>query len=92
MAKDKCVICGCETPYEESTHIDLRENYIVGIGQCCLNCLKPKTSEILNSMYEKTILGQDVVIVNYKDIINRPNDSDLGNFVRRLYNTAKNGK
>ena len=32
---DKCVICGKETPYLRSTHIDLREGYIEGGGQGC---------------------------------------------------------
>jgi hypothetical protein len=32
---DKCVICGKDTPYLMSTHIDFREGYIEGAGQCC---------------------------------------------------------
>jgi hypothetical protein len=32
---DKCVICGKETPYLRSTHIDLREGYVEGVGQGC---------------------------------------------------------
>jgi DNA-directed RNA polymerase subunit RPC12/RpoP len=32
---DKCVICGKETPYLRSTHIDLREGYVEGGGQGC---------------------------------------------------------
>lgn len=32
---DKCVVCGKETPYTRSTHIDLREGYIEGGGQGC---------------------------------------------------------
>jgi hypothetical protein len=32
---DHCVICGKETPYLRSTHIDLREGYIEGGGQGC---------------------------------------------------------
>jgi hypothetical protein len=34
-AFDKCVICGKETPYLRSTHIDLREGYVEGGGQGC---------------------------------------------------------
>lgn len=33
--KDVCVICGKETPYLRSTHIDLREGYVEGGGQGC---------------------------------------------------------
>jgi hypothetical protein len=32
---DHCVICGKETPYLRSTHIDLREGYVEGGGQGC---------------------------------------------------------
>jgi hypothetical protein len=32
---DKCVVCGKETPYTKSTHIDLREGYVEGAGQGC---------------------------------------------------------
>lgn len=32
---DKCVICGKDTPYLISTHIDLREGYFEGAGQGC---------------------------------------------------------
>ena len=32
---DKCVICGKDTPYLISTHIDLRDGYLEGAGQGC---------------------------------------------------------
>jgi hypothetical protein len=32
---DKCVICGKDTPYLETTHIDLRVGYVEGGGQGC---------------------------------------------------------
>ena len=38
---DKCVICGKESPYLRSTHIDLRTGYVEGGGQGCFqpnNC------------------------------------------------------
>jgi hypothetical protein len=40
---DKCVICGKDSPYLETTHIDIRVNYIEGFGQTCVdekNCKK----------------------------------------------------
>lgn len=40
-AFDKCVICGKETPYLKSTHIDMRVGYVEGGGQGCFqpnNC------------------------------------------------------
>lgn len=33
--KDKCVICGKESPYTKNTHIDLRIGYVEGGGQGC---------------------------------------------------------
>lgn len=33
--KDRCVICGKETPYLRSTHIDIRVGYVEGGGQGC---------------------------------------------------------
>jgi len=35
---DKCVLCGKETPYLRSTHIDMRYYYIEGSGQLCEDC------------------------------------------------------
>jgi hypothetical protein len=36
---DKCVICGKESPYKASTHIDLRDGYVEGAGQGCFQPL-----------------------------------------------------
>ena len=33
--KDKCVLCGKETPYDKETPIDKRRGYIEGCGQTC---------------------------------------------------------
>jgi len=32
---DKCVMCGKESPYKVSTHIDMRYGYESGVGQMC---------------------------------------------------------
>lgn len=32
---DKCVICGKDSPYKRSTHIDMRTGYVEGGGQGC---------------------------------------------------------
>ena len=34
---DKCVICGKESPYKFSTHIDKRLGYVSGVGQTCFS-------------------------------------------------------
>ena len=36
--KDRCVMCSKKTEYDIHTHIDLREHYIEGAGQLCLDC------------------------------------------------------
>jgi len=36
--KDSCVSCGTQTQYDETTHIDMRTNYVEGAGQLCQNC------------------------------------------------------
>jgi hypothetical protein len=36
--KDKCVLCGVETLYERTDHVDFRLGYVEGAGQLCLDC------------------------------------------------------
>ena len=43
---DHCVLCGVETPYKRSTHIDMRIGYIEGAGQL------DRKSTRLNSSHE----------------------------------------
>lgn len=40
MEKDRCVLCGKETKFDKDLHIDLRTDYIGGIGQLCRTCAK----------------------------------------------------
>lgn len=72
MAKDTCVLCGVETPYDYETHIDLRIGYIEGAGQLCKSCYNIGSSR------------QHVAIPVYL-IMNTPNDQELGAKVRRIY-------
>lgn len=72
MAKDKCVLCGVETPYDYHTHIDMRFGYIEGAGQLCKMC------------YERGTDRSHTVIPNYV-IKNTPNDQELGGIVRKRY-------
>ena len=39
MECERCVICGKETYIRRDTPIDLRNNYIVGVGQLCGECV-----------------------------------------------------
>jgi len=37
---EKCVLCGAETNIPVDLHIDLRKNYVEGVGQLCDDCAK----------------------------------------------------
>ena len=72
--KEKCVMCGVETPYDVSTHVDYRYNYVDGIGQMCTNCYNRGTSPKEHVMIPKEYLEQYA------------NDMELGGVVRKFYN------
>lgn len=75
MAKDICILCGVETPYDFETHIDYRYGYVEGAGQCCKVC------------YDKGTERRQILIP--ADIIyNTPNDQELGAKVRQIYNST----
>lgn len=38
MGFENCVVCGKETYIRRDTPIDLRNNYIIGVGQLCEEC------------------------------------------------------
>jgi hypothetical protein len=71
MAKEKCVTCGKETPYDFETHIDMRVGYIEGLGQCCTNCMEEK-------------IDDDVICLPKILIYDTPNNYELGEKIRRL--------
>lgn len=75
MAKDKCVLCDAETPYDESVHIDDRHGYVEGTGQLCKAC------------YSRGAERTHTAIPNHL-IQNTPNDQELGNKVRLIYNQS----
>ncbi len=35
---ERCVVCGAETPYPQSTPVGLRADYIEDAGQLCCRC------------------------------------------------------
>ena len=69
---DHCVLCGVETAYKRSTHIDMRIGYIEGAGQLCSNCYSRGTEH-------------GAIAVDYNIILGTPNDQELGAKVRQLY-------
>jgi hypothetical protein len=69
---DHCVLCGVETVYKRSTHIDLRVGYIEGAGQLCSKCYSSGTD-------------RNHIAIPEHIIYNTPNDQELGAKVRQLY-------
>ena len=53
MAKEKCVLCGCETYYDIETDVNYRIGYIEGVGQLCKDC-NNEISNISNSRDNKS--------------------------------------
>jgi hypothetical protein len=74
--KDKCILCGTETQYDQSTHIDMRVGYIEGAGQLCTSCLNSSENNI------KEVEG---VLITGKEIEDTPNDAELGALVRKTW-------
>jgi hypothetical protein len=74
--KDTCILCGVETAYDETTHVDMRVGYIEGFGQLCSKCYREGTNPKFISVSEHTI-------------INTPNNMELGEKVRRLYDESR---
>jgi hypothetical protein len=76
MAKDHCVLCGVETPYDETTHVDIRLGYIEGAGQLCSACWNKGADRSMFAIPEWLIE-------------NTSNDQILGSKVRELYFESK---
>jgi hypothetical protein len=74
--KDLCVSCGAETAYEISTHIDMRNAYIEGLGQLCSRCNTSGSN-------------RNHILVPEATIINTPNNNELGAKVREIYYETK---
>ena len=74
---DCCILCGKETVYKRSTHIDMRHGYVEGAGQLCASCYSRGTEH-------------GAIAVDYNIILGTPNDQELGAKVRKLYWERKN--
>lgn len=74
--KDKCILCGTETQYDQSTHIDMRAGYIEGAGQLCIPCYESTNNRM------KVMEG---VVIQGHEILNTPNDAELGALVRKAW-------
>ena len=72
MAKDSCIMCGEDSPYEFETHVDMRVGYIEGAGQLCTKCWNRGTE-------------RRHMTVPMSMVYDTPNDQELGAKVRQLY-------
>lgn len=76
---DTCVICAKETPYKRNVHIHFRAGYIQGVGQLCTSCYNQSTDRSHITVPEWVVK-------------NTPNDSELGEKVRRMYYEQKDNR
>jgi len=70
-------MCGSETPYDETTHVDQRVGYVEGAGQLCKNCYGLE-KKFKNSPVE-------CIMVPVYMIEDTPNDMELGAKIRQYY-------
>ena len=70
-----CAVCGKETPYRFNDDINFRQGYVEGAGQTCQTCYALGTER------------QHIVVPSIL-IKNTPNNYDLGEKVRALYNES----
>jgi hypothetical protein len=80
---DHCVLCGKETVYKRSTHIDMRHGYIEGAGQLCPSCANKDETPLLGLGTANP--GHRLILVDETTILYTPNDQELGAKVRQLY-------
>jgi hypothetical protein len=71
---DNCVVCGKQTQYKTSTHIDMRVGYVEGVGQTCYNCNTAGSSS-----------GREMITIPKYWVLGTPNDQELGEKVRAYY-------
>jgi len=64
-------MCGAQTQYNISDHIDLRYGYIEGMGQLCSPCYQGS--------------GRSHILIDYRTIFDTPNDMELGRKIRSAY-------
>ena len=83
---ETCVLCGAKTEILKTTHIDYRYGYVEGSGQCCKDCYN-KTNRIEDNDYVSRIMKHrtSLITISAEDILNTPNDMELGAKVRRAY-------
>ena len=71
---DNCVLCGNQTQYKTSTHIDMRYGYVEGVGQLCGHCYSKGSPS-----------SREMISIPKQLVKENPNDADLGAAVRKFY-------
>jgi hypothetical protein len=85
MPNEICIQCGKETNVDINTHIDMRYGYVEGAGQCCVECYN-RTNNIQDDYITKIMKQRTTLItISAEDILNTPNDQELGAKVRQKY-------
>jgi hypothetical protein len=83
---DHCVLCGVETAYKRSTHIDIRIGYIEGAGQLCSKCYHFDTISVTKDENPIPLDShRQLFTVSEYMVLSTPNDQELGAKVRQLY-------
>ena len=82
---ETCVICGEQTNELITTHIDFRTGYVEGCGQLCLSCYGGRTRKANIDINRRMELRRTLIPISAEDIIDRPNDADLGSYVRYIF-------
>ena len=79
-----CIVCGKTTNVLKQTHIDYRQGYVEGAGQCCMSCYN-KSYEPTDEDYIKKVMKfrTTLVTISAEDINNTPNNNELGALVRK---------
>lgn len=81
---ETCVICGKLTDTLIDTHIDYRYGYVEGCGQCCRECYD-KTEDNQKRYIDETMKRRRTLItISAEDVMNTPNDMELGEKVRKI--------
>ena len=78
---ETCVMCGGKAHELKTTHIDFRTGYIEGSGQLCLSCL----NNDVNDFESRMVARRQLITISAEDILDTPNDQELGAIVRQMY-------
>jgi hypothetical protein len=84
MPKEHCVMCGKETNVDVNTHVDLRSNYIEGVGQLCRQCY---SKDSVTEDYQAPKVAHErieTIQIPVSIIKETPNDFELGGKIRNL--------